>query len=234
MRICKYWDKRIELFGEEMAFRPLCIKDLCQSPSDATTTTTAATNDDVEKINKCTWKGLKLGFMRPTGTNDAGGRAIIFIDPSALKDYDHSTDERNGIVRSLWYILHALLEQNDTVQKLGAVVIGYPHHAKLSYVDRKLMKMNGESITGCIPVRMGALHVCHPPWFFSNVVFPIMKLVLPERMRKRIRVHSGSREKVLERLGKLGLGREVLPSDIGGDVVLDMDGWLDECQKKGM
>lgn len=44
---------------------------------------------------------------------------------------------------------------------------------------------------------------------------------MPARMSKRIRVHVGSEDKVLEYLKQYGLERNVLPSDIGGDVVLE-------------
>jgi len=70
------------------------------------------------------------------------------------------------------------------------------------------MKMNMESISGCLPVRMGAFHIVHPPWFFGKIVFPIMKIVMPERMRKRVRVHWGWGEKVLNNLKEFGLDEQ--------------------------
>jgi len=228
-RICNYWDKRIELFGEVLAYKPLHVG----GANGALHENSENTQQDADRV-RFTWKGLYLGFIRPLMTHDTGGRAIVYTDPSVLKGYNHTVEERYGVVRSIWYVLHSILEGDDTVQKLGVVVIGYPHHAKLSYVDRKLMKMNMESITGCIPVRVSAFHICHPPWFFGHVIFPLIKVIMPERMRKRLRVHSGSEEKVLEQLKKFGLDREVLPSDIGGDVILDMDGWLQESKKKGL
>ncbi|KAL7467082.1 hypothetical protein ACHAXS_007351 [Conticribra weissflogii] len=114
----------------------------------------------------------------------------------------------------------SMLENNESAQRLGIVVVGYPHHVKLSHVDRKLLKMNMESMTGCIPIRLGALHICHPPWFFSKIVFPIIKIVVSERIRKRVRIHSGSKEDVLKELEGFGLSKKDLPVDIGGDVVL--------------
>ena len=81
---------------------------------------------------------------------------------------------------------------------------------------------------------MGGFHICNPPWFFGHIIFPIIKLIMPPAMRKRIRVHDGSQELVLESLKKFGLDRTVLPSDIGGDVLLDTDAWLQECKKKGL
>ena len=81
---------------------------------------------------------------------------------------------------------------------------------------------------------MGAFHIVHPPWFFGKIVFPIMKIVMPERMRKRVRVHVGSEEKVLNNLKEFGLDREVLPSDIGGDVMLDTDSWVQDMKTRGL
>lgn len=189
---------------------------------------------DITKI-ETTLKGLSYGLLRPTTTHDSAGRALLFIDPSRLANYNkHNDDERFGVARALWYVLHSMLEGNETAQKVGIVVVGYPHHAKLSYLDRKLMKMNVESLSGCIPVRLGGFHICHLPWFFGKVAFPLMKLVMPERMRKRVRVHVGSEEKVLKELEEVGMGREVLPSEIGGDVVLDNDGWMQERKMAGL
>ncbi len=100
------------------------------------------------------------------------------------------------------------------------VVIVYPHRANISIIDRKLLKMNMESISGCLPIRVGGFHVCHPPWFFGKIVYPLMKVIMPSHMSKRIRVHVGSEEKVLATLQQFGMEKDVLPSDIGGDVVL--------------
>jgi len=55
-----------------------------------------------------------------------------------------------------------------------------------------------------------------------------MKVLVPARMRKRVRVHSGSEEKVLENLREFGLRSKVLPIEIGGDVIFDTDSWIHE------
>ncbi|KAL7523867.1 hypothetical protein ACHAWF_000708, partial [Thalassiosira exigua] len=122
----------------------------------------------------------------------------------------------------------------DVAQRIGLLLIAFPHNAKVSVVDRKLMKMNMESLSGCLPVRVGGFHICHPPWFFHKIVFPIMKLVMPDRMRKRVKVHAGSEEKVLENLKGYGLGKEVLPSDIGGHVSMDTASWVQEMKSRGL
>ena len=80
------------------------------------------------------------------------------------------------------------------MQRKGVVIIGHPEHAALSQMDRKLMKMNIICIRGCLPVRIAAFHVCNPPFFFE-VVFSIAKVLMEERLRKRIRIHSNGNGK---------------------------------------
>jgi len=152
--LIKYWDKRIFIFGEEKAFLPLTLEG-------------ALRDDEV---------ALERGFSRLVpGAKDPMGRSIVFLDPSRL---DRSKYERNSMVRATWYVLHAALENPDA-QKNGVVALGYPKHAHISQLDRGLIKQNGESIRGCIPVRIAAFHICHPPTFFA-IVFPIVRLFLGE------------------------------------------------------
>ena len=168
-----------------------------------------------------------MGFMRVVPARDPSGRSILHVDPSLQ---DGSKYERESMCRSLWYMLHAVLEDEET-QKKGVIFTVYPHRAKLSQFDRALARMNMESIKGCIPVRMTGIHICHPPSFFQ-IIFPIFKIFMGERLRKRVRVHGGSESHVLDRLTGFGLTKDKLPSDLGGKLVLDHEGWLDERKSK--
>jgi hypothetical protein len=200
-RYVHYWQKRLEIFGPDRAFRPLTLEQALSEDSVA----------------------LSIGVIQLTGTKDPSGRSIVFIDPSKQ---DRTKYTRESMCRTLWYMLHAALENEDS-QRKGVVVIGYPHHVKFSQVDRALMKLQGESVRACIPVRLSGFHLCHPPVFFA-IIYPIIKLMLGERLRKRISVHYGSEEKVLHQLEKYGLAKDAVPSDLGGDVVLDVQSWLDK------
>lgn len=208
IRLARYWKRRVLIFGEKKAFLPLTLSD-------------ALKDDEV---------GLTMGFIRLIpNVKDPVGRAVVFGDPSRLKN---PSNNRLSIQRAIWYVIHAALE-DDSVQQKGVVMLMYPHNAKFSQIDRKLMKMNTESMKGCIPVRLSAFHICHPPKFFA-IIFPLLKLFLGERLRKRIRVHSGSDKKVIEHLNHFGLTKNELPSDLGGDIVLDNSGWLKERKDSGL
>jgi hypothetical protein len=200
-----YWEKRLEVFGSERAFLPLTL------------TSGILTDHDMV--------ALRIGFVRTLPEKvDPGDRTILFADPSRQ---DHKLYDTINMVRATWYMLHAALEDDDT-QRKGIIMMVYPHNAKLAQFDRNLAKQVMGGIKGCLPVRLTALHVCHPPAFFQ-IVFPILKLLFGTRLRERIQIHYGSQEHVLERLEtKFGLSRTKLPRDLGGSVTLDHHKWLDD------
>jgi hypothetical protein len=198
---------RVEIFGPEKAFMPLTLSK--------------ALKDDTV--------ALSTGFYSLTGTKDASGRSIIFIDPSKQ---DKSKYSRESMCRAVWYLVHAALEDEMT-QKRGIVNIAFPRHAKLSQIDRPLIKMNIESVKGCIPVRQSVIHICHPPSFVS-LLLPILKVFMGERLRKRLQLHSGSTEKVLKHIAAFGLPKKSMPTDLGGDAVVDHLRWLEHRRISGL
>ena len=206
-RLIKYWDKRVEVFGEDRAFLPLTLDG-------------ALKGDEIS---------LEMAFVQSTEHADAEGRRIILGDPSKL---DKSKYTRESMVRAFWYTMHAALE-DEVTQKRGIILLLFPHHAQFSQFDRKLVASNAESMKGCLPVRVGAFHICHPPTFFT-IVFPIIKLLLGKRLRERIKVHTGSEEHVLERLARFGIPAESVPSDLGGAVVLNQKAWLEHRRESGL
>jgi len=209
-RIIAYWDKRIEIFGEERGFLPL----------------------NLEGALKGDEKALQIAYLRPTHEKDDAGRAILFVDPSRMP-LDKKTLDRKSMGRAFWYYIHAALEDED-VQRKGFVILAYGEKVKFSHYDQPMDKINMSSIKGCLPVRIAAFHVCHPPTFFS-VIFPIMKVFLGERLRKRVKLHTGSHDDVNEILEvKFGVERGKLPTEMGGANVLDHMKWLETRRAAGL
>jgi hypothetical protein len=164
---------------------------------------------------------LGLGFVRLIPAQDPVGRAILFLDPSVQ---NKSLYERESMARSFWYVIHAALETEGAQQK-GVVLMVYPKHAQLSQMDRALAKLNIDSLKGCLPIRLSAMHLCHPPTFFQ-IIFPFVKMLMGERLRKRLKVHAGKNEVVLKKLETFGLTSDKVPTDIGGKLILNHKDWL--------
>uniref|UniRef100_A0A6V2CPB1 CRAL-TRIO domain-containing protein n=1 Tax=Ditylum brightwellii TaxID=49249 RepID=A0A6V2CPB1_9STRA len=208
-RYAKYWNKRIELFGEEKACKPiLSLNDALQDDESA----------------------LNVGFIKLLdGVTDDRGRALMWIDPANLDSTKYS---RESMVRAVWYIMHAALE-SETAQQKGLVFLVYiGNNPALSVFDRPLISMVAESISYLIPLRAGAIHLFPTPLVFS-VLLNIIKYVLGSRLRNTLKVTGGSNDKILDTLNKLGVTTDVLPIEVGGKVDHDHDAWLAKRRKEG-
>ena len=93
---------------------------------------------------------LDLGYMRLVpGARDKEGRQVILIKVAALR---HKVADAKAMVRSMWYVLHAALEDPD-VGRTGRVV------CVTSAADFKMSEFNPEfdrlGLQGekCLPVR---------------------------------------------------------------------------------
>jgi len=208
-RIVAYWTKRLELFSPSKAFLPMIL-----GPNGA------MKDDD---------KTLNIGFLCLVPKSDDAGHPILFADPSKFPaNRDHPS-----IVRAFWYHVHAALESEDG-QKKGLVVVIYAENSSFSQFDTRLLQVNVQSIKNCLPVRMSAFHICHPPTYI-RIVIPFIKILMGEKLRKRIKIHTGKQKKVIEKLeGKYGIPQQNLPTEIGGGVILNQEEWLQRRQEIGL
>jgi len=208
-RAVAYWNKRLELFTPSKAFLPMILG------------ADGAMKDDEET--------LSLGFFRLVPKADNAGHPMLFADPSNIpveRDY-------GSMVRCFWYHMHAALDSEDG-QKNGVVLISYPKNASFWQFDKKLVRSIVDSIRGYLPVRVSAIHIVQPPTFF-RIAYPIMKLLMGQKLKKRINVHVGKEEKVLEKLEETyRIPKQNLPTEIGGEVVLKQDEWLQGRKDAGL
>lgn len=204
-RMGKYWKKRVSLLGPEKAYLPLRLSNF--------------DDEDIET--------MKLGFARLLPLQDPVGRAIMFIDPARQDKKIYKTYD--SFVRYVWYMMHSALE-SKTAQQKGFVMLIYPQNAKLSQFDRNLEANLMESLEGILPLRVASMQICHPP-SIVKIILPIIKLLMGERLRKRIKIHTG--KSVSEKLAKYGLDVDKLPIELGGKYQVDHDAWLEARKNAG-
>ena len=144
--------------------------------------------------------------------------------------------------------------------KKGFVFVVYALHSTLGHWDHTLSKRIVSAAQGCLPgmsrwswwpwkvvqravtwltvflsaspvtsVRLSGLHFCRPPLVLSTV-FPIVRALLGKRLAKRIRVHSRSNQTELD---EFGLHKDIIPVEIGGEVVLNHAKWLENRRQLG-
>jgi len=112
-RFVRYWTKRLEYFGEKKAFKKLTLANVY--------------DEDESEV------ALRRGFYSIIPVRHSSGRFIIYADPGKL---DRTLYTPEMLVRAVWYITHAVLEDEE-VQKKGVIAILNPRRTKFSEVEKK-------------------------------------------------------------------------------------------------
>ena len=134
-RFVKYWDTRMEVFGEEKAFLSMTLE--------------GAMKDDIEAI--------QMNYLQVATETDPDGRAILLFD--FQKDTCASSSE--SLLKSVWYQVHCALKL-ESCQKRGIVV--YTRSAQhLSDCRLSLHKQISLAGKGILPVRFAGMHMINPP-----------------------------------------------------------------------
>lgn len=206
-RIVRNWDERLRLFGEEKAYLPLTLE--------------GAFRDDKAVLEKA--------FVQVTQAEDDAGRGILFLSPHKYKRGEFPVDAQ---VRAIWYMTLALLE-NENVQKNGFIFMLNASQVSPINMHRALQKKAAYSVGHCLPLRIGAFHVCQPTWPF-RLALPFIKFFIRDPLASKIKVAHGTSEEIITKLGEYGIKPSQIPSDIaGGEYELDNAKWLAERKGAG-
>eukprot|EP00541_Cyclophora_tenuis_P017470 CAMPEP_0116564582 /NCGR_PEP_ID=MMETSP0397-20121206/13383_1 /TAXON_ID=216820 /ORGANISM="Cyclophora tenuis, Strain ECT3854" /LENGTH=314 /DNA_ID=CAMNT_0004091181 /DNA_START=84 /DNA_END=1028 /DNA_ORIENTATION=- len=205
-RTLKYWKFKEEIFGKDRAYRKLVLKDY--------------TEDDLATARN---HGLWL-LPKP----DQSGRAILFTAKPKWS-YKH----RHNLVRWVWYLAEAALEDEST-QLNGILVIGFDDGPfSFSQFDRKLESKIMHLGVECMPVRWIAVH----HFFDSKVhemIVPFILFMVGKTLRSRFIIYPGSKRHTrLDKLEQVGMPRDILPKVMGGDDEFDVCEWMEERKAAG-
>ena len=195
------------MFGEEKAFLPMTLD--------------GALKDDMVL--------LKTGaFQYVEGATDEQGRSILIFHCSRLLDGLEDTRVEEDVMRVATYVGHAALE-NVACQKRGIICLLYPGPLKFRDVaGNDCARMLAESAYGAFPVRISACHFIRPPTFLMIFVWPILKLILPNRIMRRFIWQRGSDERLRKTFSKYGINEDNLPTLVGGNFDHDHIAWLEK------
>jgi len=195
-RLARHWQYKLKLFGPTKCFLPMTLR--------------GAMSDDVVALSQ--------GFAQLLPTKDAHGRLVMFWYPSV------KPMSKESMFRALWYLLH-VANENPSDRRCGIVLLLCPKNAGRNRFDPSSHRESMHLAQDCSSNITRAFHLCHPAPMYHLYSF-VHKHQLGPSLRKRLKVHSGSTESVLDSLSKFGLKREGLPSEMGGDLKLDPVRWL--------
>jgi len=190
-RFVAYWEYRRELFGPRRCFLPMALS--------------GALADDMV--------ALSSGVIQILAERDKHGRSIVFFSFPKLNMSNYS---RESMARAFWYVMHVAIEDPDT-RRRGVVALVDGHSRSFNPFDPILYRRLIEIGSHCHIFCVRAMHYFRPGPLF-HLLNPVVKALVPERLRKRLVTHCGSTDAVLRSVSSFGLHEDCLPSVLGGDV----------------
>ena len=201
-RLAKYWEIRLEVFGSDRCYLPMTL--------------TGAMKDEVVPMTKYRiWQRMSV--------TDTAGRAIFYFCPGRRNYAEYSAQQE---FMAMWYLFETIIEDAD-LRRRGVVSLTDMRNMQKDQFNRKAIRL-ARSTESAMPFRYRAAHVCHPSTFSNYVLHPIIKYFISKDMRLRTKMHYGSEAQVLSELETYCLPRDRVPTELGGDVVLDMNQWVME------
>mmetsp|Transcript_17202 Transcript_17202/g.38056 ORF Transcript_17202/g.38056 Transcript_17202/m.38056 type:complete len:639 (-) Transcript_17202:284-2200(-) len=198
-RLARCWEVRLELFGPDRCFLPMTLDGAMKD----------------EATNMLQWR-----IWQPLPVTDTAGRALIYIDPSRRNFAEYSMEQECMV---LFYLLEAAVEDPD-VRRSGVVYIS--DGRRMQRYTRKFLHPY-QTVLGLVqPIRMRAFHFCCPSRMANYMIEPVVRYAVRRDMRLRFKKHNGSVESVRQTLEGYCLPRDRLPTELGGDVVLDLKTWM--------
>lgn len=86
--------------------------------------------------------------------------------------------------------------------------------------DRELAIKSQELFDQIFPARLVAMHACCVPAYIKIIFKPVMYALLNKKNRQRLLWHSAAEMELPETLAGYGILKEMLPTEMGGDVKL--------------
>jgi len=199
-----YWDRKVELFGPDRAFRKISIEDL-DNEEDAV--------------------ALEKGGMKALPHTDSAGRGLVM---SYRAYWDLRKRHDSSMLRLAWYASHQALENVDA-QRNGLVLLcanGLPASAHATY-NSKLMRKLWKDVAYALPIRYRAMHFALEGEI-TKMILSTNLFALTPTMRHRICVHCVKHSKLVEELEPYGIPDSAIPEEFGGTLEFNYRAHLEE------
>lgn len=125
-------------------------------------------------------------------------------------------------VRAIWYLTEVAVQEGSC----GYVCIGWDHKSTIFDFHRSVFFRMILFYRTCWPVRPMPVHSCCSPSIYRRICKPIVNAVLTKEGRARWWIHDAPPEKIVEALSSYGITRDMLPTQMGGAVQLNLSEWL--------
>jgi len=186
-RMVRYWQLRVEIFGNDRAFLPLDSEAIL----------------DEDDRNQ-----LFTGAIRILPHTDAFGRTIFYVDQQKL--HARSFDARSA-VRTMWYQYHTILSDPDRARR---GIVGISNYQNSSWLPNYAWMTLISNTFKYSPIEVKAAHLCHAG-IFCRIFSQLCSWVIGPWVRNRsFAFHSHDGAEVIASLTRFGIPAESVPAEL--------------------
>lgn len=132
---------------------------------------------------------LDIFQMAPEQKNQEGNPVVVMRAHRLEFDKITPTSFLKAWFYTLW---HNVILANQMAQTSGVVMCG-----DVSLIGRKNFKPQvqrflAKAIQKCLPIKIKNFFIYKPPWVFTNVIFPFMRLIINQKLQERIVIITSS------------------------------------------
>ena len=190
-RMVRYWQLRVEIFGNDRAFLPL---------------------DSEAILDEEDRKQLFTGAIRILPHTDAYGRTIFYTDQQKL--HTRSFDPRCA-ARTVWYQYHTILSDPDRARR---GIVGITNYQNSTWLPNYAWIMLMSNTFKYSPIEIKGIHLCHAG-MFSRILSHLSSWVVGPWVRNRsFALHSHDGADVIASLTRLGIPTESVPPELKGQL----------------
>lgn len=100
-------------------------------------------------------------------------------------------------------------------QTSGVIIFNNMKDVGLAQVKIEFQRWVAGAVQGCVPMRIHAAYIANEPWLVGNIMFPVFKQLLSEKLRSRLHAIGSDYSKLA------ALPKGCIPDEMGGKRVLD-------------
>ena len=128
-------------------------------------------------------------------------------------------------LRAIWYVIEVASQSNNDMRS-SVVEISWLKNGTVWDYDHKVYDRMDYLEMSAWPIRFCSFHACCPPSFVHRFVKPIIFAMKDKESRSRTMFHDVPESKILEVMASYGIMKDMLPTDMGGNLEFDQTEWI--------
>ena len=178
--MCRSFEHKLKLFGEEMLVKSITLDDLGETER---------------------FKHMYSGAVQMLPSTDSAGRGVFLISAPSLK----LEEDWYSLARYTWYQIYSAAEENEDLQKRGVVqVLSILGGWKSSLQGVVEYFMFSSEFAGDWPIRLCGHHYCYDQVAFHHACVTLLAF-RGKNFRLRNRTHFGSKLEIQYNLMTFGI-----------------------------